>query len=184
MAQDETAEKPLAPSTLRLILLRHAKSDWPEGVADEERPLAERGRKAAALMGDYLAREGLTPELALVSTARRTRETWALVAERLPAGPPMRHEADLYAASAEGILRVLRSVDAGCRSVLVLGHNPGMEDLALMLAGHGAAAERRRMAEKYPTGGLAVIDLPVGRWADIKAGAGVLERFVTPRSLT
>lgn len=167
----------------RLILLRHAKSAWPDGVADEERPLAERGRVAAALIGDYLKSERLTPDLALVSTARRTQETWALVRERLSRRPERRDVAELYAASAGEILRVLQAADPAFGTVLVLGHNPGMQELALALTGEGDAESRQRMAEKYPTAGLAVIDFPVAGWADVAPGGGRLERFVTPRSL-
>lgn len=167
----------------RLIFLRHAKSAWPEGVADKERPLATRGSKAASLMGDYMAREGLVPDLALISTARRTEETWALVREKLPRDVEARNFAGLYAAPATTILDILAQVEPGCRSVLIIGHNPGIEQLALTLVGTGNADARQAMAEKYPTAGLAVIDFDAADWQSIGKGSGRLERFVTPRSL-
>lgn len=168
---------------LRLLLLRHAKSAWPEGVADEQRPLNGRGRTAARLIGDYLAEAKLIPDLALVSTARRAQETWALVHERLPRKPEMRMVAELYAASTGQILDVLQAVDPAARTVLILAHNPGMQDLALALTGGGDAASRESMAAKYPTAGLAVIDFPAAQWRDVGRGMGRLERFVTPRAL-
>lgn len=168
---------------LRLLLLRHAKSAWPDGVADEERPLNGRGRSAARLIGDYMKEARLIPDLALVSTARRTQETWALVRERLPLKPEMRRVDALYAAGAGQMLGVLQAVEPGPRTVLVLAHNPGTQELALALSGGGDAAARQSMAEKYPTAGLAVIDLPVAQWRNVDPGIGYLERFVTPRAL-
>ncbi len=168
---------------LRLLLLRHAKSAWPEGVADEQRPLNGRGRAAATLMGDYLAEAKLIPDLALVSSARRTQETWALVRERLPRQPEMRTVAELYAASSGQILDVLQAVEPALRTVLILAHNPGLQDLALALSGGGDAASREGMEAKYPTAGLAVIDFPAAHWRDVGRGMGRLDRFVTPRAL-
>ncbi len=168
---------------VRLLLLRHAKSAWPEGVADEERPLNGRGRAAALLIGDYLAEAKLIPDLALVSSARRTQETWALVRERLPRQPEMRIVAELYAASTGQILNVLQAVEPTSRTVLILAHNPGMQDLALALSGGGDAASRESVAAKYPTGALAVIDFPAAQWSDVGRGMGRLDRFITPRAL-
>ena len=169
---------------LRLLLLRHAKSAWPEGVADEERPLNGRGRAAAQLLGDYLAKEKLIPDLALVSTARRTQETWAAARERLPRKPEMRSEGALYAASPERMLAVLRAVGHGPKTVLMLAHNPGTQEMALALSGPGSdGPSRQAIAEKYPTAGLAVIDFTVAEWRDVEAGGGRLVRFVTPRSI-
>ncbi|GEO85855.1 MULTISPECIES: SixA phosphatase family protein [Alphaproteobacteria] len=177
------ADRPAKRQGLRLLLLRHAKSAWPDGVADEERPLNARGRASASMVGDYLAREGLVPDLALVSSARRTRETWALVGECLPRTPKVRQEPGLYAASAEDMLGVLRRVEAIFPTVLILAHNPGTQDLALLLSGAGEKSQRREIGEKYPTAGLAVIDFGLDDWGKVGAGAGFLERFVTPRML-
>lgn len=173
----------MAGGGLRLILLRHAKSAWPEGVDDKERPLAGRGRKAASVMGDYLKRERLLPDLVLVSTAERTQQTWARVKKAFSEMPEVRNVDAIYEAPAATLLSVLQGVERGYRCVMMIGHNPGMEDLAASLAGDGDPEARRRISEKYPTGGLAVIDFAADTWKAIASGSGRLERFVTPRSL-
>jgi phosphohistidine phosphatase len=167
----------------RLILLRHAKSAWPEGVADEERPLAERGRKSAPVIGAYMAREKLIPDLALVSPARRAQETWELVREALSKKVAKRDAPDIYEVAAGRILEVIRTVKPGIRTLLLVGHNPGMEDLASLLVKDGDADAIGRMKEKFPTAALAVIDFDVERWSEVVPDAGHLERFATPRSL-
>lgn len=170
-------------TALRLLLLRHAKSAWPEGVADHDRPLAERGRKSAPVVGAYMAREKLIPDLALVSPARRAQETWALVREALPDGIAEREAAGIYEVPADNILAVIQSVEHSIRTLLVVGHNPGMEDLASSLAKDGDVDAMARMTEKFPTAGLAVIDFDLEEWSAAATGTGHLERFVTPRFL-
>ncbi|MBX4927317.1 SixA phosphatase family protein [Rhizobium binae] len=173
--------KPMLPKH-RLILLRHAKSAWPDGVADRERPLADRGRKWACVIGTYMVREKLIPDLALVSPARRAQETWKLV--RRAFLKKVEHEAaDIYEVPAERILDVIRAVQPGIRTLLIVGHNPGMENAASLIVADGDADAVGRMREKFPTAGLAVIDLDLDGWDEITTGAGYLERFVTPRSL-
>jgi phosphohistidine phosphatase len=167
----------------RLILLRHAKSAWPGGVADVERPLAERGRKAAPVIGAYMAREKLIPDLALVSPARRAQETWKLVREALSKKVALRDAPGVYEVSAERILDVIRTVEPGIRTLLVVGHNPGMENAASLLVADGDADAMDRMKEKFPTAGLAVIDFDVDGWDEVATGTGYLERFVAPRSV-
>lgn len=167
----------------RLILLRHAKSDWPEGIADAERPLAPRGREAAPRIGAYLAQEALTPDRVLVSPARRTRETWDLVAPHLLGLPEVVSEPRIYESTAARLFAVLRQQPAASHVLMLVGHNPGLEDLAETLAGGGARPARERMQEKFPTGALAVIDLPIDDWAAIAPETGRLDRFITPRSL-
>ena len=173
----------IAKSKHRLLLLRHAKSAWPENVADHDRPLAERGRKAAPLIGAYMAREKLIPDLALVSPARRGRETWDIVRKDLPKTITHHDAPGIYEVPADAILEVIRTVEPGVRILLLVGHNPGMEDLAALLAKTGEAEALEQMATKFPTGGLAVIDLDVEGWDVVSAGMGFLERFVTPRSI-
>lgn len=167
----------------RLILLRHAKSDWPDGIADPERPLAARGRNAAPRIGAYIAQEHLLPDRILVSPARRTRETWDLVAARLPPPKVVASEPRVYDASAARLMTVLREQPKDAHSVMLVGHNPGLEDLAELLVASGPAPHLASMAEKFPTGGLAVIDLPVDEWSATAPGIGRLDRFVTPRDL-
>ncbi|KAA2244196.1 SixA phosphatase family protein [Salinarimonas soli] len=164
----------------RLMLLRHAKSDWPAGMPDLDRPLAQRGMEAAPRMGCYMAEEGLLPDLALVSPARRTDQTWDLVAPALGM-VEVRVENRIYEASPERLLEVIREVGDGVRGLLLVGHNPGTQDLAAHLVGHGDRYAFARMSQKYPTAGLAVIDFPAETWAEVDFRGGRLDRFVTPK---
>lgn len=164
---------------LRLILLRHAKSAWPEGVADIDRPLAGRGERAAAAMGAYMAREGLLPARAFVSPARRTIETWEIATRDWPAHVPPAYERSIYEAPAANLLRLVKA-QGDASPLMLVGHNPGMEDVAALLL---RREQRAKMLPKFPTGALAVIDVPVARWEEVAPAAGMLERFVTPRAL-
>jgi phosphohistidine phosphatase len=166
----------------RLMLLRHGKATSPDATKDMDRPLAARGREAVPRIAAHLAGEQLLPDLALVSPARRARETWELVEPAL--GPvPARFEPRLYEASPERLMSLLHEVEPAIRTLLLVGHNPGFEDLAKLLIGHGDRYAFARMAKKYPTAGLAVIDFPVEDWPAVKPGSGRLDRFVTPKSL-
>jgi phosphohistidine phosphatase len=152
----------------RLFLLRHAKSSWDdEDLADHERPLSARGRRAADAMGRHLRAEGIEPELVLCSSAARTRETLARI------GLAGQVERELYGATASELIARLRAVPPSVESVLVIGHNPGMHDLALALTGEPG--------DKYPTGALATIDLD--DWGTISPGSGRMIDFVRPREL-
>ncbi len=168
---------------LRLMLLRHAKADHPAGVTDHERPLAGRGRAEAAAMGRYMAAAGLLPDLAIVSTARRSQETWDLARSAFAADVDRRNEARIYEASVEGILEVMREVGPDVRSLLLIGHNPGFQALALWLVGKAGAADPVPLRQNYPPAGIVVIDVRVPDWREISSGSGRLERFVTPASL-
>lgn len=169
---------------LRLMLLRHAKSDWSAaGQPDRDRPLAQRGRAAAPVMGRYLAQHPPGPDLALVSPARRTRETWDLLAPALASMPPVRFDERLYDARAATVLRVLQEAPVDTRALLVIGHNPGLQELANLVIGTGDPAVRAQLVEKFPTTALAVIDFTAERWSELRAGAGRLERFITPRAM-
>jgi phosphohistidine phosphatase len=164
------------------MLLRHAKSARPVGVADMDRPLAARGRDAAPRMGRYLAEEGLLPDLVVVSAARRTRETWELVEPHVDA-TEIRFDARIYEAPASRLLAVVRASPSSARSVLMIGHNPGFEDVAKLFVGHGDRYAFARLTQKYPTAGLAVIDFDRENWSEIAPRSGKLDRFVTPKSL-
>lgn len=168
---------------LRLMLLRHAKSNWPEGVADRDRPLATRGRENAPVMGRYLAEEGLLPDLVLVSPSLRTQETWRLVAPMLPQKPPSQTEPRIYEAPYQRLLEVVQEVEGDVRTLLMVGHNPGSAELAALLTGGGDRSAAARMMQKYPTCGLAVLDFDVSDWRDVAARGGRLDRFETPASL-
>ncbi|CAN7703319.1 histidine phosphatase family protein [Phyllobacterium sp. LjRoot231] len=167
----------------RLILLRHAKSDWPDGIDDHERPLAKRGRQNSPLMGTYMAKERLRPNLAIVSTARRARETWKLVRAAFKRDISQRKESRIYDASAKAILDVINTTAPDVKALLLVGHNPGLQDLALRLIGKGSPSDLSRLHRKFPTAGLVVIEFDVKRWSDVSEGLGQLERFETPKSI-
>src|SRR4051794_26954605 len=165
----------------RLMLLRHAKAEIPMGL-DFDRALAPRGRAAAPLVGAYLRDEQLFPDLAVISPARRTQETWELVRSGLGT-VETRGERRLYEASREGLLAVIHGVEPGIRTLLMIGHNPTLGDLARRLVGHGDRYAFARMCRGFPTGALAVIDFDTESWDRVETGGGRLDRFVTPGSL-
>lgn len=167
----------------RLLLLRHAKSDWPEGFDDSMRPLNERGRRDAPEMGKAIARAEIVPDLALVSSAVRTRQTWDLVAPQLRKEVLMREEHGLYGASDAALLGFARATPDDIETLLLCAHNPGIERLARNFAKSGDADAIRRVERKYPTCGLAVIELPIRAWKEAAPPAGRLEMFLTPKSL-
>ena len=166
----------------RLMLLRHAKAVPQGGMADEDRPLAGRGREDMAAIAAFVAENSLRPDLALVSPAVRTRETWELLLPAFAAPPEHRFERRLYAASADRILYLVREAGAKHATLLLVGHNPGFEDLARVLTGNGETDALIRFGGAMPTAALAVIDLP-GKWSDAEPRTGRLAYFVTPRSL-
>jgi phosphohistidine phosphatase len=172
------------PAMRRLMLLRHAKSDRSEpGMADQSRPLNPRGVEAAARAGAYIAHHALVPDYVLCSPARRTRETWAALAEELPAPPAVKYDARLYDATAAAILAVLREAPAKIQSLMVVGHNPGLHELAALLIASGDVEERERLREKLPTAGLVVIEFAIDGWAALHRHAGRLDRFIVPSTL-
>ena len=167
-----------------LGLLRHAKSSWDDdGLHDHDRPLSPRGERAATLMGAYIAQQGLEPALVLCSSARRAVDTCERVLTELAGAPPLRIERDLYLADPDCILACLASVEATTPSVLVVGHNPGLGELAAMLAGVGEEAPRRRLKARFPTAAYAALRFTGGGWGEIAVGGGELLAFETPKSL-
>jgi phosphohistidine phosphatase len=169
---------------MRLMLLRHAKSDWSRpGVADHERPLNPRGRKAAPKVGAYMARHDLVPDLVIASAATRVRETLDLAFAAFKTAPKVTHDARVYEAEAGALLDVLKETPRKVQSLLLAGHNPGLADLAALLIAAGKAETRTRLAAKFPTAALAVIDFTFDGWSKLRPGSGRLERFVVPRGL-
>ncbi len=167
-----------------LYLLRHAKSSWSDPAPpDLDRPLNDRGRRAASLMGIYMRREGLVPQLILSSTARRTIETLEIIAAALGGEVPTQKLPTLYLADADGVLKVIRKTPAAIDAVLVIGHNPGLHELARLLAGDGPKSVVSELAAKFPTGALAVFKLAARQWSDLAPRCTHLERFVKPREL-
>jgi phosphohistidine phosphatase len=168
-----------------LYLLRHAKSSWKHGeLADIDRPLSGRGREAAETMGGFLAAQAIEPGQILCSPAKRTRETLEYVQRRYDAALPTRFEKGLYLAEAAALLQRLRRLSDSLTSLMIIGHNPGLEHLALILIGdQGDEVARRALGMKFPTGALAEISCAVKHWADLAPGFGSLARFVRPKDL-
>jgi phosphohistidine phosphatase len=168
-----------------LSLFRHAKSSWADPMlGDFDRPLAPRGEKAAAAMGAFIAAEGLMPDLILCSGSARTRQTLALASQDWPSQPGIRYEDALYHATVPAMLAQLRAAPDDKRHVMMVGHNPGMQDFALQLVGGGKAADLRELARKFSSGALAVVAFrTVEHWRDIKPGDGHLTLFKRPRDL-
>ena len=167
-----------------LLLLRHAKSSWSDStLADHDRPLAPRGERAAGLIADHLRSEEIRPALVLCSSARRTRDTLAALRPSFDDTTEIRIEDRLYGAGATAILAMLRAVDPALPSVMIIGHNPGLEDLALALAGDGAETAVRQLRTKFPTGALAALELRSSGWPQLAFGDAFLRSVVLPRTL-
>jgi phosphohistidine phosphatase len=166
----------------RVCLLRHAKSSWDDPtLRDRDRPLAPRGRKAAKRMGRWARKHDVRPQLVVCSSAVRARETLRRMLPGL-GEPEVWVEVTLYAASADTLLERIRALPDEVDDAMLVGHNPGVMDLVLLLAAPGAL--RDRASDNVPTGALAVLDVDVGRWPDVAAGSATLRRFVVPRDLT
>jgi phosphohistidine phosphatase len=170
----------------QLLLLRHAKSSWDAAaIPDRDRTLNARGRRSAAVMRQAMRDLGLAPDLVLVSTARRTQETLEAL-EPWDDAPLIEPMDSLYLANPVQLLAALHGVAETVRSVLLIGHNPGMHDLAMTLAGPralaGGGAAERDLAAGFPTAALAEFVI-AGSWWDLREGGGRLVRFLTPRTL-
>lgn len=168
---------------MRLWLLRHAKSSWDDrSLEDEDRPLAPRGERAADRMRDYFVAEAIRPALVLCSPALRTRQTLDRV---LPfergSNLAVRIEPSLYTFDAATLLDQLSEIPEGVASVMLVGHNPAIQELAVMLAARGDRLDR--LIRKYPTAGLAEIEFSEGPWHELDKAPGELTRFVVPRDL-
>jgi phosphohistidine phosphatase len=154
-----------------LHLLRHAKSDWGDSaLPDHDRPLNKRGKRARTTVADHVA--GWKVDLVVCSTARRARDTAKPVIDAL--GCRARYDAALYANDADGLLAVVRELDDDDGAVMLVGHNPSMEELTALLCDR---------SPDYPTAALGSIELAVDRWADVSSGSGTLTSFVTPAEL-
>lgn len=170
----------------QLLLLRHAKSSWNDAtLPDRDRPLNKRGRRAIAAMRQAMQQLGLTPDLVLVSPARRTQETLAGI-EPWDDTPLIKSLEVLYLATAQQLLSVLRGMNETVRSVLLIGHNPGMHELAVLLLGArhdaGPSDMAKRLAAEFPTAALAEFSI-AGSWQQLDTGGGHLVRFLVPRDL-
>ena len=158
-----------------LFLLRHAKSSWKDAtLPDFERPLNERGRRAAPVVGKFMRRQKPQPQLILCSPAERARQTIALVSEAAEFKAELRYDERIYEASVARLIAVVSEIDEKAETALVVGHNPGMEELLESLTG-----EVRHM----PTAALAHITLDIDRWTDVREQSGELVRLVRPKDL-
>jgi phosphohistidine phosphatase len=165
------------PEAKRLFLLRHAKSSWEDPQLDDhDRPLAPRGLRAGKLLAEHMRGEGIRPALVLCSSARRARETLAA----LDVDGEVQVEAALYGASADRLLERLRGVPAAVQSTMLIGHNPGIQSLAVSLASRGAQVAR--VQRKFPTGALATLDF-AGDWIELRPGSAELADFVRPKDV-
>lgn len=168
------------PAVNRLLLLRHAKSSWDDpSLADRDRPLAPRGHRAAERMAEHMRSSVPRPDLILCSPALRTRETLERMSEAFGDAEVVVDD-ELYGATHDDLLERLRRVADRFETVALIGHDPGVHDLAVVLAGSGA--ERDRMRAKFPTGALAVLEFD-GPWAELSPEAARLAAFVTPKDL-
>jgi phosphohistidine phosphatase len=171
----------------QLLLLRHAKSSWDDpGLADHARPLNPRGRRAAAAVAAALRELGLSPDVVLVSSARRTLQTLEQIRPAFDSGALVEPMDALYLASWQTLLSLVQAAPETARSVMVIGHNPGLHELAMALtgaAGHAAGSpEAQRLAEGFPTAALAEFSVALP-WRLLDGGGGRLVRFLVPRDL-
>ncbi|MEU3853185.1 histidine phosphatase family protein [Streptomyces sp. NPDC029554] len=163
----------------RIVLFRHAKADWPQ-VTDHERPLADRGRMDAAEAGRRLADTGIAFDLALCSTAVRTRETWKLAVQEFPQRPKTVYEERIYEASPGELIAVLNETPDDAQDLLMIGHNPGIQGLADVLAGAAEGDARERMARRgFPAAAFAVLSF-TGSWKGLEPGVATLRDYWAP----
>ncbi|MFE2580435.1 SixA phosphatase family protein [Streptomyces sp. NPDC059378] len=165
----------------RLVVLRHAKSAWPEGVPDHRRPLAPRGRRDAPAAGRALAEADFLPDLALCSPALRARQTWDLAAAEWGTPPPVRYEPRLYGADATELLDVVRETPPEIETLLLIGHNPGLEELVLDLADDGLDGALDEVRTKFPTSAIAVLAWYGSTWRALAPGSALLTSMTVPR---
>lgn len=168
----------------RLLLLRHSKSVRPGGAIDDfDRPLNERGRLAAPLVARHLVALGLAPQKILCSSSRRTRETLLPLLRAFDEDIELRLTRDLYLAEEDRVIDQIRAHGNGSRTLLVIGHDPGLQHAALTLIGAGNPSLIEDLEAKFPTSGLAVIDFPAGKWVDVEPKTGRLVAFLHPRQM-
>jgi phosphohistidine phosphatase len=167
-----------------LTLLRHAKSGWDDPVAcDFDRPLNKRGRRAAVTVGRAMRAESMEFDAVIASPAIRVVETLQDVADGYGRALDPRHDPDLYLASPAVLLDRVQHMEDEVERLLVVGHNPGLEQLAMLLAGSDRSGRLAELEAKYPTATLAVLEFDVERWSEVRKSGGTLVRFIRPRDL-
>ncbi len=169
---------------LHLYLLRHAKSSWNEpALRDFDRPLAPRGWNAAPRMGEYMKNAGYQPDTVLCSPAKRTRETLEMVQRHLATPRHIYMNKAIYHADSSNLLELIQMAPEETENLLLIGHNPGIQELALTLAGEGDRGTWQNMWSKFPTAALAVLRFDANGWRKIRARSGNLVDFMTPKRL-
>ncbi|MFC0204886.1 SixA phosphatase family protein [Novosphingobium soli] len=168
-----------------LGIFRHAKSDWNDArLRDFDRPLNTRGRVGAAVMGKHIREHAVGWKRILASPAVRVTQTIEIAGEAAGETPPITWDRRIYLASSAALMDVLREQDGAPRSILLVGHNPGLEDLIFdLVPGNGENPLRDIVEDKFPTASYAVIALDIEDWSDLRAGIGRLEHLVRPRDL-
>lgn len=165
--------------TKRLILTRHAKSSWDDPLTpDHDRPLNERGKMAAADLGQWLASRGYVPDEVFCSDALRTRKTFSGIAPALPGAPTLELKPSLYHAGPDVMLAVLRH--AKSETVMMIGHNPGIAEFAARLV---TRAPINPEFARYPTGATLVVDFMIDDWKDVNYGTGATLDFIVPKEI-
>ena len=152
-------------------------------MEDRARALIERGRRDAVKIGAYMASHALVPDRVVISPAARTQETWKFTATAFRPAPGAMTEEKLYDATPHAIFAVIKDAPASAHTLLVIGHNPGLHEVAQMLIASGDSEARERLREKLPTAGLLIIDFAIDAWSKLHPQSGRLERFVSPKSL-
>jgi phosphohistidine phosphatase len=166
----------------RLMLLRHSTAGKTgPGQSDLDRVLTPEGHADAAMVGAYLVNHSFQPDHVLVSPAARTRDTWRNVAAALGGSPDAKFDRRIYNATAQALFNVIAEAPDQARTLLLLGHNPGLHELAILLTATGYIDIRERLRENFPTSGIAIIDFALDSWSKLHPHAGRLERFVDPK---
>jgi len=168
----------------RLLILRHAKTEPAAPDQDDRhRALVDRGRRDAGQIGAYMASHALIPDRVVLSPARRVQETWKYLAGAFKPAPGATTTERVYEATVHDIFAILAGTAASVHSLMVVGHNPSLHEVALMLIASGDIEARERLREKLPTAGLVIIDFAFDDWSKLHPQSGRLERFVTPKSV-
>jgi len=168
----------------RLAVLRHAKSSWGDPNLDDfNRPLNERGWKAARRIGRELKHRNMAFDLVIASTAARVRETIDGVQEKYEFAAPIRFEQRVYLATTQALLQLVRELPDSVEAPLLVGHNPGLERLLVELTHDDGNGFRHRIAGKYPTGALAIVELPAGKWSELSPGSGRIVELILPKEI-
>jgi phosphohistidine phosphatase len=168
----------------RLMLVRHATAEPANlGESDEARPLTAEGCNDAATIGAYLAAHTFRPDRVLVSPAMRAQDSWRQIAAALCSAPEAVFDKRIYNATAQTLVRVITEVPDRAQSLMLVGHNPGLHELALLLLATGDIDTRERLRENLPTCGVAIVDFALDSWHKLHPRAGRLERFISPKLL-